>query len=82
MAGNLRIPFAAACCTLLLALAAHAQSPRVGVALGSGSAHGFAHIGAIQELEARGLEVQVVTGTSVGALVGAMWASGLTGAEL
>jgi NTE family protein len=52
---------------------------RVGVAFGSGSTHGVAHIGAIQELEARGLEVDVVAGTSVGALVGALWASGLTG---
>lgn len=51
---------------------------RVGVALGSGSMHGLAHIGVIQEFEARGLRVDVVAGTSVGALVGALWASGLT----
>lgn len=55
---------------------------RVGVALGSGSTHGLAHIGAIEELEARGLRVDVVAGTSVGALVGALWASGSSGAEI
>ena len=55
---------------------------RIGLALGSGSAHGLAHVGVIQELEARGLEVSVVTGTSVGALIGALWASGLSGAEI
>lgn len=51
---------------------------RVGVALGSGSMHGLAHIGVIQEFEARGLKVDVVAGTSVGALVGALWASGVS----
>ena len=50
---------------------------RVGLALGSGSMHGLAHIGVIQEFEARGLKVDVVAGTSVGALVGALWASGV-----
>jgi NTE family protein len=51
---------------------------RVGLALGSGSMHGIAHIGVLQELEARGLSVEVVAGTSVGALVGALWASGVS----
>ena len=55
---------------------------RVGVALGSGSMHGLAHVGVIQELEARGLPVHVVSGTSVGALVGALWASGLDAREI
>ena len=54
----------------------------VGVALGSGSKHGFAHIGVIEELEARGLDVRVVAGTSVGALIGALWASGMTGRQI
>jgi NTE family protein len=44
--------------------------------------HGLAHVGAIQELEARGLPVHVVTGTSVGALVGALWASGLNARQI
>lgn len=55
---------------------------RVGVAFGSGSMHGIAHVGVIRELEARGLEVQVVSGTSVGALVGALWASGRNADEI
>lgn len=50
---------------------------RVGLALGSGSMHGLAHIGVLKELETRGLKVDVVAGTSVGALVGALWASGV-----
>jgi NTE family protein len=55
---------------------------RVGLALGSGSMHGLAHIGVIEELEARGLDVRVVAGTSVGALVGGLWASGMSGSEI
>ena len=82
MARNLRLQLVAACASLFLAFAALAATPRIGVALGSGSAHGLAHIGVIQELEALGVEVEVVTGTSVGALVGAMWASGLPGSEI
>lgn len=57
-------------------------SARVGLALGSGSMHGYAHIGVLQEIEARGLPVHVVAGTSVGALVGALWASGMSAAEI
>lgn len=55
---------------------------RIGLALGSGSMHGYAHVGVVEELEARGVPVQVVAGTSVGALVGALWASGMPGREI
>ncbi len=55
---------------------------RVGLALGSGSMHGLAHIGVIEALEARGVAVQVVAGTSVGALIGGLWASGLEGRRI
>ena len=50
--------------------------PRVGLALGSGSARGWAHIGIIQALEERGIEIDVVAGTSIGALVGGTYVSG------
>ena len=50
--------------------------PRVGLALGSGSARGWAHIGIIQALEERGIEIDVVAGTSIGALVGGAYVSG------
>ena len=55
---------------------------RIGLALGSGSIHGLAHIGVIEALEARGVKVQVVAGTSVGALVGSLWASGMSGRDI
>ena len=50
--------------------------PRVGIALGSGSARGLAHIGVLRGLQEIGIEPQVVTGTSIGALVGAAYVSG------
>lgn len=52
------------------------RRPRIGLALGSGSARGWAHIGAIRALEERGIKPDLVCGTSVGALVGAAYASG------
>ncbi|TAM12801.1 MAG: patatin [Nevskiaceae bacterium] len=52
------------------------RRPVVGLALGSGSARGWAHIGVIQALEALGVAPQVVVGTSIGALVGAVYVSG------
>ena len=55
---------------------------RIGLALGSGSMHGYAHIGVLAELEARAVPVEVVTGTSVGALVGSLWASGMPAARI
>jgi NTE family protein len=56
--------------------------PHLGIALGSGSSHGAAHIGVIQELERGAIGVKVVAGTSVGAIIGALWASGLSAAEI
>jgi len=49
---------------------------KIGLALGSGSARGWAHIGVIQALTAAGIRVDYVAGTSIGALVGAVYASG------
>ena len=48
---------------------------KIGVALGSGSARGWSHIGVLKELRALGVEPDVVAGTSIGALVGACYAA-------
>jgi NTE family protein len=50
---------------------------RIGLALGGGAAKGFAHIGVIKMLEANGLRIEVVSGTSAGSVVGALYASGM-----
>ncbi|MEO5676566.1 MAG: patatin-like phospholipase family protein [Usitatibacter sp.] len=58
--------------------------PGAGVALvlSGGSARGFAHAGVIKALEANGLRPDLVVGSSAGSLVGALYASGLTAAEV
>jgi NTE family protein len=64
-------------------LVAPAMGPlRVGIALGSGSMHGLAHIGVLRELEDSGLPVQVVAGTSIGAVIGSLWANGYAAREI
>lgn len=50
---------------------------KIGLALGGGAAKGFAHIGVIKMLEAQGIKPDVVSGTSAGSVVGALYASGL-----
>jgi len=50
-----------------------AARPRIGLALGSGAARGWAHIGVIDALLEAGIEPDIVCGTSIGALVGAAY---------
>ncbi len=62
--------------------AAEPQLPAIGLALGGGFARGIAHIGVLKVLEEEGIPVRVVTGTSVGALIGAVYCSGISAEEL
>jgi NTE family protein len=52
------------------------QRPAIGLALGGGAARGFAHIGIIRTLVARGFVPDVIAGTSIGALAGGLYAAG------
>lgn len=61
------------------------QMPRpqkIGLVLGGGAARGVAHVGALMALEENGIYPDVITGTSVGALVGGLYAAGVSGARL
>jgi NTE family protein len=62
--------------------AAETRAPAIGVALGGGFARGMAHIGVLKVLEEEGIPVRIVAGTSVGALIGAAYCSGLSIEEL
>ncbi len=53
---------------------ARGPRPRIGLALGAGSARGLAHIGVLQVLEEKGVPVDVIVGSSAGALVGGVYA--------
>ncbi|MFL5296377.1 MAG: patatin-like phospholipase family protein [Phenylobacterium sp.] len=56
--------------------------PKVALVLSGGGAMGIAHVGAIQELERLGIRPDLLVGTSMGSIVGGLYASGLSGAEL
>ena len=56
--------------------------PRIGVALGGGSARGLTHIPFIEAMDELGLKPSTIAGTSIGALIGSGWANGMTGREL
>ena len=58
------------------------RTPAIGLALGGGFARGIAHIGVLKVLEEEGIPVKVVAGTSVGALIGAVYCSGISIDEL
>ncbi|MEE1338926.1 MAG: patatin-like phospholipase family protein, partial [Muribaculaceae bacterium] len=65
---------------LLIVNIAHPQS--VGLVLSGGGAKGIAHIGVIQALEDNDIPIDYVTGTSMGAIVGGLYASGYTPQEM
>jgi len=53
------------------------ERPKIGLALGSGAAKGYAHIGVLKVLEREGIPVDLITGSSIGSLIGALYASGM-----
>ena len=58
------------------------RGPRVGLALGGGAAKGIAHIAMIETLDELGVKPAVIAGTSIGAIIGANYAAGMTGREM
>jgi NTE family protein len=58
------------------------SSLRIGLALGGGGARGLAHIPIMEAIDELGIRLSVISGCSMGALVGAMYAAGMTGQEL
>ena len=56
--------------------------PRIGLVLGGGGARGFAHVSVLKELERQRIPVDCIAGTSMGAIVGGLYASGMSAVEL
>jgi NTE family protein len=56
--------------------------PKIGLALGGGAARGFSHVGVIKTLESQGIQIDIVTGTSAGSIVGALYAGGTNAFDL
>lgn len=58
------------------------RRPRIGLALGGGGARGLAHIPVLEAFDELGIKPDVIAGTSIGAIFGAAYASGLSGREI
>ena len=56
--------------------------PKVGLALGGGSARGLAHVGVLRWFEEHRIPIDVITGTSMGGLIAGAYASGMTPDEI
>src|SRR5581483_4025393 len=74
--------FAAALCVTSAVAASDVPRPKIGLALGGGGARGCAHVGILRALEEMHIPVDYIAGTSMGAVVGGMYASGMTPDEI
>ena len=70
------------CIVTATAFAQEKPKPKVGVVLSGGGAKGLAHIGVLKVLEEAGVEVSYIGGTSMGAIIGGLYASGYSAKEL
>jgi NTE family protein len=58
------------------------KNPKIGLSLAGGGAKGFAHVGVLKILDSLGVKVDYISGTSMGAIVGGLYASGYTGKDI
>jgi NTE family protein len=58
------------------------KKPKVGLVLSGGGAKGFAHIGVLKVLDSLNIKIDYIAGTSMGAIIGSLYASGYTGKQL
>ena len=61
---------------------AQKKQPKVGLVLSGGGAKGFAHIGVLKELEKAGVQIDYIAGTSMGAIIGGLYASGYSASQI
>ena len=66
----------------LATTASFADRPRIGLVLGGGGARGAAHVGVLRELERQRVPIDAIAGTSLGAIIGGLYASGMSPDEL
>ncbi len=58
------------------------KNPRIGLSLSGGGAKGFTHVGVLKVLDSLGVKIDYISGTSMGAIVGGLYASGYTGKDI
>ncbi|WP_372973531.1 patatin-like phospholipase family protein, partial [Muriicola sp.] len=69
-------------CLLTAQEADSLKTPKVGLVLSGGGAKGLAHIGALKVIEESGVRIDYIGGTSMGAIIGALYASGFSANQL
>ena len=78
--------FAFFCCLLLFPFSIWAQEnpkrPKIGLVLSGGGAKGLAHIGVLKVIDSLNIKIDYISGTSIGAIIGGLYASGYSGKEL
>jgi NTE family protein len=69
---------------LMFSIVFHCQEkqPKIGLVLSGGGAKGFAHIGILKEIDKAGLQIDYVGGTSMGAIIGGLYAIGYSGEQI
>ncbi len=74
------------CIFLLGSFSSHSQEtpkkPKIGLVLSGGGAKGLAHIGVLKVIDSLGIKIDYIGGTSMGAIIGGLYASGYTGKQL
>lgn len=77
-----KIILISSCFAILTVNSIMAQRPRVGLVLSGGGAKGISHIGILQAIDSAGLKVDYLTGTSMGSIIGGLYAIGYSGKEI
>lgn len=67
---------------LMISLSLHGESAKIGLALSGGGARGFAHIGVLKVFDEIGLKIDYLAGTSMGAVIGGLYAIGYSAEEI
>ncbi len=70
------------CLVIFTAGTLWAQRPKVGLVLSGGGAKGISHIGILQAIDSAGLKIDYLTGTSMGSIIGGLYAIGYSGADI
>lgn len=72
------------CLLVSISLSAQVKDarPKIGLTLSGGGAKGLAHIGILKAIDSAGLKIDYITGTSMGGIVGALYATGYTGSQI
>lgn len=76
------LPFAFLLFSTIASSQENTKRPKIGLVLSGGGAKGFAHIGVLKTLEKAGIKIDYITGTSMGAVVGGLYASGYSAAQI